>query len=61
VYYAFDILVHEHRDLTRLPLSERRQYFPPSLNPTSTLRSPSCPIAPQRKCWNLQQRMAWRG
>ena len=25
VYYAFDILVHEHRDLTRLPLSERRQ------------------------------------
>jgi ATP-dependent DNA ligase len=25
VYYVFDILVHEHRDLTRLPLSERRQ------------------------------------
>ena len=25
VYYAFDILVHKNRDLTRLPLSERRK------------------------------------
>ena len=25
IYYVFDILVHDGRDLTRLPLSERRR------------------------------------
>jgi len=33
VYYAFDILVHEHRDLTRLPLSERRQILSTVIEP----------------------------
>jgi hypothetical protein len=33
VYYAFDILVHEHRDLTRLPLSERREILATVVRP----------------------------
>jgi ATP-dependent DNA ligase len=33
VYYAFDILVHEHRDLTRLPLSERREILSAVVKP----------------------------
>jgi ATP-dependent DNA ligase len=33
VYYAFDILVHEHRDLTRLPLSERREILSTVIKP----------------------------
>jgi len=33
VYYAFDILVHEHRDLTRLPLSERREIISTVVKP----------------------------
>jgi ATP-dependent DNA ligase len=33
VYYAFDILVHEHHDLTRLPLSERREILTTVIKP----------------------------
>jgi len=36
VYYAFDILVHEHRDLTRLPLSERREILSTVIKPDKT-------------------------
>ena len=34
VYYAFDILVHKNRDLTRLPLSERRMILRSVVEPT---------------------------
>lgn len=34
VYYAFDILVHKNRDLTRLPLSERRRILRSVIEPT---------------------------
>lgn len=33
VYYAFDILVREHRDLTRLPLSARREILSAVVKP----------------------------
>jgi DNA ligase D-like protein (predicted ligase) len=33
-YYAFDILVHKSRDLTMLPLSERRAILHSVINPT---------------------------
>jgi DNA ligase D-like protein (predicted ligase) len=33
-YYAFDILVHKYRDLTMLPLSERRQILQAVIKPT---------------------------
>jgi ATP-dependent DNA ligase len=35
VYYAFDILAHEYRDLTRLPLTERRQILAEVIHPNS--------------------------
>ncbi|MGC1294252.1 MAG: hypothetical protein WA869_04360, partial [Alloacidobacterium sp.] len=35
VYYAFDILVHENRDLTRFPLSERRQILSTVVKPNN--------------------------
>ena len=39
VYYVFDILIHKNRDLTQLPLSERRKIL-------SNVRSILGPIAP---------------
>jgi ATP-dependent DNA ligase len=33
IYYVFDILVHENRDLVRLPLSERRRILGEVLKP----------------------------
>ena len=33
IYYAFDILMHRHRDLTGLPLSERREILQSVLAP----------------------------
>ena len=33
IYYVFDILVLENRDLTRLPLSERRRILSTVINP----------------------------
>jgi ATP-dependent DNA ligase len=33
VYYAFDILVHKNRDLTQLPLSERRKILAKVIEP----------------------------
>jgi bifunctional non-homologous end joining protein LigD len=33
-YYAFDILVHKNRDLTQLPLSERRALLQYVLKPS---------------------------
>ena len=38
VYYVFDILVHEGRDLTRLPLSERRQILSSALEFNDLIR-----------------------
>ncbi len=35
VYYAFDILAHEYRDLTSLPLTERRQILAEVIHPNS--------------------------
>ena len=34
VYYAFDILAHEYRDLTRLPLAERRRILAGIIKPS---------------------------
>jgi bifunctional non-homologous end joining protein LigD len=33
-YYAFDVLVHKHKDLTSLPLSKRREILHPVITPS---------------------------
>jgi DNA ligase D-like protein (predicted ligase) len=38
VYFAFDILVYEYRDLTRLPLAERRRILAEVIHPNSHAR-----------------------
>jgi DNA ligase D-like protein (predicted ligase) len=41
VYYAFDILVHKNRDLTQLPLSERRKILAKVVEPREHVELPA--------------------
>jgi DNA ligase D-like protein (predicted ligase) len=48
VYYVFDLLHLDGRDLTRLPLDERREALVPLLHGTSILRSEPLPGTPDQ-------------
>ena len=48
VYYAFDILHLDGRDLIKVPLEERRALIAPVLNGTTVLRSEPLPGTPRQ-------------
>ena len=60
VFFAFDLLQHEGQDLTRRPLSERRELLRRSLRSSDSVQlSESFEIPPSR-CLRLYGPMAWR-
>ena len=53
VFYAFDILIHDGRDMRKLPLSKRRAILATAIKPSDHVGSRMSPMRPQRRWSNL--------
>ena len=60
VYYAFDILIHKQRDLTDLPLSERRTILKNLIEPGEHVALSQVSDRSASEIWNLSRATAWR-